>query len=177
MKISKNSTAYLSAIPVKTVKSATHLLSLWRASDSPQIKFSIPQCPNMGYPWGENIVDTIKNRLFGKKVHVIFMLSQNYYTSVMCLNEMGAAWILQHTYTSILLPGYEYRNIKGAIDAGKVGIKLDGDPAELRARLIQLRNQIQKEFRLPPMDEITWNRKLDYFMNCIKASDSVFAAP
>lgn len=125
--------------------------------------------PEHGIPLGENIVDAIKSKLFGKKVHVIFMLSQNYYTSVMCLNEMGAAWILQHTYTSILLPGYEYRNIKGAIDAGKIGIKLDGDPAELRARLIQFRSQIQEEFCLPPIDEITWNRKLDNFMNYIKA--------
>ena len=117
-----------------------------------------------GVSLGENIVDAIKRELSNKKVHVVFLLSQNYYDSVICLNEMGAAWVMQHTYTSLLLPGYEYKNIKGAIDAGCIGIKLDGDQSELRDRLIEFRNQIQKEFCLAPLDERKWNRKLDNFV-------------
>lgn len=121
-----------------------------------------------GVSLGENIVDVIKRKLSNKKVHVVFMLSQNYYGSVMCLNEMGAAWVMQHTYTSILLPGYEYKEIKGAIDAGQIGIKLDGDQTELKARMVEFRNKIQEEFLLPPMDENRWNRKLDNFLTKIK---------
>lgn len=118
-----------------------------------------------GVKLGENIVDTLKRELSNQKVHVIFMLSQNYYDSVMCLNEMGAAWVLQHTYTSVLLPGFSYQSMEGVINTGNVGMKLDGDTAELRNRMIELRDQLQKEFDLPPIDERTWNRKLDSFLN------------
>lgn len=121
-----------------------------------------------GVSLGENIVDTIKRELSNKKVHVVFLLSQNYYDSVICLNEMGAAWVMQHTYTSILLPGYEYKNIQGAIDAGRIGIKLDSNQAELRDRLVEFRNQIQNEFALASLDERKWNRKLDEFFERIQ---------
>lgn len=126
---------------------------------------SLAEC---GVKLGENIVDAIKRELSNQKVHVIFMLSQNYYDSVMCLNEMGAAWVLQHTYTSILLPGFSYSELKGVINTGTLGMKLDGEPAELRNRMIELRDQIQKEFGLAPMDERTWNRKLDKFLKCLE---------
>lgn len=128
--------------------------------------------PEYGVDLGENIVDTIKIRLSGKKVHVIFMLSQNYYNSAMCLNEMGAAWILQHSYTSVLLPGFEYENMKGAIDTRRCGMKLDENQNDLKVRLIQFRNQLQKEFCLPQLDEMKWNRKLDRFLSSIEAKNS-----
>lgn len=124
--------------------------------------------PEYGVLLGENIADTIQKRLSNKKVHVIFMLSQNYYDSHMCLNEMGAAWVLQHTYTSILLPGFAYEKINGAIKAGNIGMKLDEDQGNLKVRLVQLRKQLQREFALPEMDEITWTRKMENFLNRIK---------
>lgn len=117
-----------------------------------------------GVSLGENIVDAIKKEFTDKKIYVVFMLSHNYYSSVMCLNEMGAVWVMQHAYSTILLPGYEYKEIKGAIDAGRIGIKLDGDQSELKSRLIEFRNQIQQGFCLPKMDERVWNRKLNSFI-------------
>lgn len=124
--------------------------------------------PEYGVVLGDNIADAIRIKLSGKKVHMIYMLSKNYYKSVMCLNEMGAAWILQHTYTSVLLPGFKYRKIKGAVDPGNLGMKLGEDEGELKGRLIQLRNQLQKEFCLPSMDEIVWNRKVDNFLRAVR---------
>ena len=55
------------------------------------------------------------------------MLSDNYYKSPACLNEMGAAWVLKKEYRSILLPGFDYKEIEGAINPRKIGIKLDDD--------------------------------------------------
>lgn len=124
--------------------------------------------PEYGVDLGENIADAIRIRLSSKIVHMIYMLSKNYYKSVMCLNEMGAAWILQHTYTSVLLPGFKYKKIKGAVDPGILGMNLGGDEVELKSRLIRLRNQLQNEFCLPSMDEIMWNRKVDNFIKVVK---------
>lgn len=124
--------------------------------------------PEYGVVLGDNIADAIRIKLSSKKVHMIYMLSKNYYKSVMCLNEMGAAWILQHTYTSVLLPGFKYRKIEGAVDPGNLGMKLDGDEGELKGRLIHLRNQLQQEFCLPSMDEMIWNRKVDNFLSAVR---------
>ena len=46
----------------------------------------------------------------------IMMLSKNYYKSSVCLNEMGAAWVKQSAYQSILLPGFQYTKIEGAVN-------------------------------------------------------------
>lgn len=124
--------------------------------------------PEYGVAPGDNIVDAIKIKLSSKKVHMIYMLSKNYYKRVMCLNEMGAAWILQHTYTSVLLPGFRYRKIEGAVDPRNHGINLGGDEGELKSHLIRLRNQLQKEFYLLPIDEIRWNRKVDHFIRTVR---------
>ena len=128
--------------------------------------------PEYGVVLGDNIADAIRIKLSSKKVHMIYMLSKNYYKSVMCLNEMGAAWILQHTYTSVLLPGFKYKKIKGAVDPGNLGMNLGSDEGELKGRLIHLRNQLQQEFCLPSMDEIAWNRKVDNFLSSIREKAS-----
>nr|WP_187307761.1 hypothetical protein [Ruminococcus sp. AF46-10NS] len=50
------------------------------------------------------------------------MLSDNYYSSVACLNEMGATWVLKKEYRSILLPGL-IQKIEGAINPNKIANK------------------------------------------------------
>ena len=83
--------------------------------------------PGYGIPLDEDIYDYLKQQFQEHNLHVILVLSDNYYQSVACMNEMGAAWILQNKYTTILLPGFEFKEIKGAINPRKIGLKLDGD--------------------------------------------------
>lgn len=56
---------------------------------------------------------------------VVFMLSKNYYESVACLNEMGATWVLQKQYQTILLPEFDFKDIVGAINLRDISFKLD----------------------------------------------------
>lgn len=120
-----------------------------------------------GVKLDDNIINAMFRELSGKKSHVIYMLSTSYYDSPICLNEMGAAWIMRHNYTSILLPGTEFKEIAGAIDAWRIGIKLDGEQDSVRNRLMELRNTLQKEFGLRPINEMTWNRKVGDFLEKI----------
>ncbi len=39
---------------------------------------------------------------------MIYHLSDNYYDSVACLNEMGAAWVVQNDYTVVGIPGFDH---------------------------------------------------------------------
>ena len=95
------------------------------------------------------------------------MLSNNYYKSPVCLNEMGAAWVLKSEYTSILLPGFEYREIKGAVNPNKIGMKLDDEEELLKKRLGELKNLISKEFGISVPD-MRWEKKRNDFIEVMK---------
>ena len=47
---------------------------------------------------GEDIYERFKSEFNSYDLWVFFMLSDNYYSSPVSLNEMGAAWILQKKY-------------------------------------------------------------------------------
>ena len=81
--------------------------------------------PDYGIPLNEDIYDYLASLFRNYDIYVIFMLSQNYYNSPACLNEMGAAWVLKSDYTSVLLPGFSYQEIEGAVNPNKIGFKLD----------------------------------------------------
>lgn len=120
-----------------------------------------------GIPLGEDIYEYLKNQFNTYNLHVIFMLSENYYKSIACLNEMGAAWILHNSYTTILLPGFTFEEIKGAVNPNQISLKLDGDLDEVKERLGQLKNNFQKTFGLNPISDIRWEKKRDDFIRVV----------
>lgn len=120
-----------------------------------------------GIPLGKDIYEYLKEQFYDHDLHLIFVLSDNYYHSVPCLNEMGAAWVLQKKYTTILLPGFEFEEIKGAINPRQIGLKLDAEPIDIKDKLGQLKNTILKEFNLPLIDEARWETKRDNFIKTV----------
>lgn len=118
--------------------------------------------------WGEDIYEYLETEFNNpnKNLIVLFMLSENYYNSVPCLNEMGATWVLKKEYRSILLPGFEYAKIDGAIDAKKVGIKFD-DP-NLSYNLNDVKQQMASIFGFEPPVNSKWDRIRNNFIADIK---------
>lgn len=119
--------------------------------------------PELGVPNGENIYDYIKN-MFDNELYVIFMLSENYYKSIPCLNEMGAVWVKQNKYLAFLLPGFEFQEVKGAIDPRKISIKLDDDLDVVKARLNNLKDDLEKIFGCS-ISISRWEKIRDEFLN------------
>lgn len=64
--------------------------------------------PGFGIPMDKDIYDYLAEEFSRTDVHVIFVLSRNYYKSIPCLNEMGAVWALKKEYMTILLPHFDY---------------------------------------------------------------------
>jgi len=118
-----------------------------------------------GIPLDQDIYDYLKLQFETHNLHIILVLSQNYYNSVACMNEMGAAWILQNRYTTILLPGFEFSEIKGAINPRQIGLKLDNDLTDIKEKLGQLKDCLLNEFGLPTVSNIRWEQKRDLFIN------------
>ncbi|MGE6366343.1 toll/interleukin-1 receptor domain-containing protein [Bacillus paramycoides] len=86
--------------------------------------------PDYGIPNDVDIYDHLSEHLNGN-AWVVFVLSNHYYESAACLNEMGACWVLNKKYTTILLPNFDFKEIRGAINPNKLSFKLN-DYARLR---------------------------------------------
>lgn len=120
-----------------------------------------------GVPLDEDIYDYLKKQFNEYELYVILMLSDNYYRSPACLNEMGAAWVLGTKHTAILLPGFDFKKIKGAVNARRVSIKIDQiDSYDLKDKLSQLREKLASGFGLEDFDVEQWERKRDKFISC-----------
>lgn len=114
------------------------------------------------YEW---LVDKFQNY----DLYVFFMLSHNYYGSPACLNEMGAAWAMKQKWTGILLPQFDFADIRGCIDSTQISIKIDDmDKETLLFRLEELKDTLTKQFQLKNMSNIVWNRKRDEFLRKIE---------
>jgi hypothetical protein len=100
-------------------------------------------------------------------MQVFFMLSPNYYESPACLNEMGAAWVLKKDYTSILLPGFSFKEIEGAVNPRVIGVDLCGD--DRKARLGEIKRNLCKDFSLKEEDivDVDWEEERDGFLTSL----------
>jgi hypothetical protein len=115
-----------------------------------------------GIPLGEKIYDYLKDQ-FNQNILVLPILSDNYYSSTPCLNEMGATWVTARDYHSILLPGFEFSRINGAIDPTKICFRIDDFQ-----KLNSFKDKILDKFELPDIDGSIWERDRNKFVATIQ---------
>lgn len=117
--------------------------------------------PEYGIPLGEDIYEYLRKELLRSRVYVIFFLSEAYYKSVACLNEMGAAWILRNDYLAVLQPGFTFKEIKGAVNPRKIALDLN---ESCRESLNSLFEKLRKMFSLENTPLSRWERYRDHFV-------------
>ncbi|WP_157619308.1 toll/interleukin-1 receptor domain-containing protein [Psychromonas aquimarina] len=108
-----------------------------------------------GIGLGENFLDKIKDELSSDTI-VLFILSNNFYSSPVCLCEMGATWVLAKEHIPIVIPPLDYSDISGVIPLTQ-GMKIN-EPLKLNL----LKEKIENEFNLNNSGSLsTWERKRD----------------
>lgn len=136
----------------------------------PEYSMFCSSISEIGVPVKEDIYEYLRNLLDSEQVIPIFMLSDNYYASAACLNEMGAVWMRQKDYYTFLLPDFEFLKIKGAINPSKRGIllgyKSERELQNLKEDLNQFREQICNLFYIEKHKN--WERKRDGFIKQIQ---------
>ena len=124
----------------------------------------------IGIPIKVDIYKYLRDKLNSDDIIPIFVLSQNYYRSAACLNEMGAVWLCQKDYYMFLIPPFTFTDIKGAINPNKKGILLNYESENqlynLRSELNQFKNQMDITFDLK--ERKSWERKRDKFIESVK---------
>jgi len=108
-----------------------------------------------GVNFGENFLDKIKNELNNDTL-VLFVLSRKFYASPVCLCEMGATWIQTKDHIPILIPPFDFSDVKGVIPLTH-GFKLNEPP-----QLNLFKKKIESMFHVAaPLNDAAWERKRD----------------
>lgn len=82
-----------------------------------------------GIPIGQNIFNWLKSQIT-ENPFVIYLLSEEYYKSVACLNEMGAAWIIENEHAAIFTPNFNLSSKEfqgGALDPREIGFYINDE--------------------------------------------------
>lgn len=82
-----------------------------------------------GIPVGKNIFHWLKLQI-EEKPFVVYLLSEQYYESIACLNEMGAAWIVENDHAAIFTPDFDLSSKEfqsGALDPREIGFHINDE--------------------------------------------------
>lgn len=115
----------------------------------------------------KDIFASLRQLFINHELFVIFLQSPRYYESAVSLNEMGAAWVLQTHYCSILTKDMQKEKMCGVFDDHTIFLKVDAPQVE--ARMNELKNTLTKIFDLPAMTDNTWERKRNTFLKAVNA--------
>ncbi|MGM0214555.1 toll/interleukin-1 receptor domain-containing protein [Enterococcus sp. AZ109] len=78
-----------------------------------------------GIVYGERIFERLKSELTDGPI-MLYLLSQNYYESVVCLNEMVASWMMSEHHYPVALPHFDVQKIVGAISSDRLSLVAGG---------------------------------------------------
>lgn len=112
-----------------------------------------------GIPLGADIFDFLRENI-NEKIFVIFMLSDNYFDSVACLNEMGAAWVAKNDYEIMATPEFDFSSKKfkdSCINIRQNGMKLNN-----WVRITEFKEKLKDRFNIT-IDEIEWQELIEKY--------------
>lgn len=119
--------------------------------------------PSTKIPNGEDIFDYL-NKALNDEIYVLFFLSDNYYSSTVCLNEMGAAWIKKADSLNFLLAGFDFSDMRGVVNKNKVGIKLGTCDEMSKVSLNEFKDTLTSLFGIA-INQNVWELARDSFLN------------
>lgn len=114
----------------------------------------------------------IKEEFNENELLVIFMISREFYSSKICIAEMGATWVTTaNKYIPIIIPPYSYSNVEGVINTTQAGIALND--TSINAKIEKLKEDIELFLEIEnKTNAIEWNRKKDEFLRYINVLES-----
>lgn len=120
-----------------------------------------------GIPIGKNIFHWLKSQI-SDKPYVIYLLSDEYYSSIACLNEMGAAWVIENEHAVIFTPNFKtsdpnFQN--GALDPREIGFHINDED-----RLLSFIEHLKTNFTIST-NSVLINQKIKGFLAQLTSFD------
>lgn len=122
---------------------------------------------------GENIYKYLNELISNEDLYVIYFLSDNYYSSPICLNEMGAVWLKKSDSLNLLLPGFDFSDIQGVVEKNKVGIKLGTCDNMTKAAFNEFLEVLKERFGINPTPT-HWEIARDEFLKSAVENTRLF---
>lgn len=168
LKVQKTAKIFISHSS-KDKEYVTELVKLFKEMGLRQSDVFCSSVPGYDIGLNENIFDTLRGMFQDNDLYMIFIHSRNYYASPVSLNEMGAAWVVKSKHCSILLPQFEFSDMKGVVTSNTISIKLDAERNEVKNRLNQLYDELAIFFSIERNNSIVWEQARDSFIDIINA--------
>lgn len=113
--------------------------------------------PAYGVDLGQNIFERLKTEL-EDNVFALFILSENFYKSPVCLCEMGAVWIKSNKQIPILIPPFGFKDVQGVFP-NSLGFKMND-----KDQLNSFKGILETHFNLTPIHISRWEEKRDEYL-------------
>lgn len=130
---------------------AEKIVDLFEIIGVPSKSIFCSSLSNYGISLGKDYLKNLKEELSGDII-AVFILTSNFYKSPISLCEMGASWVLTKKHIPILIPPFEFRNIKGVFP-NIIGMKIND-----KTKLNELKELIENHFKIEIPYPI-WERK------------------
>lgn len=148
------------------VDALVDLLRLYVGSEPNKIFCS--SVPNYKIDLGKEIYSQIATQFADNDVFTIIIHSPRYYQSSICLNEMGATWILDTDCCSFLTSDCDINKLNGVIDKRYISIKVNNEDAE--DRMNDFLYEVMDFFELPKPEFKAfsqWEKDRDKFLRIV----------
>lgn len=122
-----------------------------------------------GIKQSRDIMDDLKAQFDEHEIFMIIVHSPRYYQSAVCLNEMGAAWVMGTRFSSFLTKDCKSEHMRGVINKEKIYIDPNDDTDMLEAHLNDFKNDLLEFFEKDPIDENKWANARRRFVNEVSA--------
>lgn len=143
------------------VKMVEKVIDILEAIGVPNSKIFCSSFEGYGVKLGSDFLEVIKKEL-DSNVLVLFILSSNFYSSVVSLCEMGATWVKTNKHIPILIPPFEYDDVKGVIPTTH-GMKINE-----KDKLNSLKDVVAEFIGLEPLHTSVWERRRDNILKELK---------
>lgn len=116
----------------------------------------------LGFKVGKDWVAELKRCFTDFRIYVIIIHSSHYYSSVVCLNEMGAAWVIDCPIFSFLVNGFKEISMTGVLTSNHQCVLVGRK--DIEPNIDQLKNEISTLFGLSDISEEDWKKARSKFV-------------
>lgn len=116
---------------------------------------------------GKEILSELKRQFDEYNILFIVVHSPRYYKSPVCLNEMGAAWVLGSNFFSFLTPDCKYNMLNGVIDGRYMSIKVNDSMDTVVSKLNSFKEYLLDTFSIDrdKFNLTRWEMKRNEFID------------
>lgn len=125
--------------------------------------------PGYGIRLSGDILDELKAQFDNYNIFMVIIHSPRYYKSAICLNEMGASWVLGTKFSSFMTKDCKYDNMHGVIGREKICVNLNDDEQTLNAHLNDFKDDLVTFFGVDNVDQNKWENARGRFINEVSA--------